>query len=112
MSLGQVLILILAIIILVCLFIYFFAGEISYKICLKRRAMAEKIINYEMEALANKLYKIDYDWWKKYNFEKVCVEGHNGEKLYPLFLKYHDSNKVAIIIHGYFARFEENEQIC
>ncbi|MDD2445653.1 MAG: alpha/beta hydrolase [Clostridia bacterium] len=107
MSLEQILILILAIFILICLFAYILAGEVCYKICLKRRAMAEKIINYEMDALADKLYKIDYNWWKKYDFKKICVKGHKGENLYPMFLKYHESKKVAIIIHGYFARFEE-----
>jgi len=107
MGFWEILILIIAIIILVLLFLYLTIGEICYRLCLKRHSIAEKVVNYEVDAIAAKLYKIDYDWWNKYDFKKVCVIGHNGAKLYPLFLKVNDSKKVAIVIHGYFARYVE-----
>ena len=107
MSLIQIIFLIVAIIVLICLVIYLITGEICYRLCLKRRAIVEKIVNFEMDVIAAKLYNIDFDWWKNFEFKKVCVIGLNGTKLYPLFLKHNNSKKVAIIIHGYFARYEE-----
>lgn len=106
MGFLQILFIIVAIVILICLIIYLITGEICYRLCLKRRAIAEKIVNYEMDVIASKLYKIDFNWWKNFKFEKVCVNGFKG-KLYPLFLKNKNSKKVAILIHGYFARYEE-----
>lgn len=107
MSFEQILILIIALLILFSLFIYLITGEICYRLCLKRKAIAEKIFNYEMDAIASKLYKIDFEWWGKYDFKKICVKAHNGSKLYPLFLKNGKSKKVAILVHGYFARYQE-----
>lgn len=107
MNFFEILFLVIAIIIILALFLYLLTGEICYRFCLKRQAFAEKIINFEIDTVAAKLYKIDFKWWEKHDFEKVCVKGYKGAKLYPLFLKVNDSKKVAIIIHGYFARYVE-----
>lgn len=77
---------------------YFFIGELSYYISLKRSSLVGKIINGEMETSQLKILKIDLSWWEKQNIEKV--ELFSKPKLVG-FLKINNPKKFVIIVHGY-----------
>ena len=82
-------------------------GEILLKISLKRESYIGKIVSKKTrENYPN--YKIDLKWWKDYSLEEVCVTSYDGKKLYPMILKAKkETGKVAIIIHGYNAKYQE-----
>lgn len=77
---------------------YFFIGEMSYYISLKRSSYVGKIINGEMEKTHIKILKIDLSWWDKQEIEKVEIS--SKPKLVG-FLKVNNPKKFVIIVHGY-----------
>ncbi len=82
-------------------------GEILLSISLKRDSLIGKIVAKETKK-AYKSFKIDLDWWKSFKLEEECVTSFDGKKLYPMILKSDvKSDKVAIVIHGYYAKFQE-----
>ncbi len=82
-------------------------GEILVTISLKRGSFIGKRVAKETKnSYPN--YKIDLKWWKDYKLEEICVTSYDGKKLYPMILKAKEkTNKVAIIIHGYYAKYLE-----
>ena len=109
MTTFEIISIILAVVILISVILYLIIGEICCRLILRRKSVAESVINYQMDNTLN-LYKIDYDWWKNFNFEKREIISFDGLKLYPVFYKNNNSRKVAIIIHGYFAHYTEMNQ--
>lgn len=109
MTIFEIISIILAVVILISVILYLIIGEICCRLILRRKSVAESVINYQMDNTLN-LYKIDYDWWKNFNFEKREIISFDGLKLYPVFYKSNNSRKVAIIIHGYFAHYTEMNQ--
>ena len=82
-------------------------GEILLSISLKRDSFIGKIVARETKK-AYKTFKINLDWWKNFKLEEECVTSFDGKKLYPMILKAKtNSDKVAIVIHGYYAKFQE-----
>lgn len=79
---------------------YFFIGELSYLISLKRSSLVGKIINNEMNKTWIKKLKIDLDWWNTQNTLRIVI----GSDLKLVgYLKLNNKKKFAIIVHGYMA---------
>ena len=82
-------------------------GELLLSLSLKRDSFIGKIVSKETRRTYSN-YKIDLKWWKDYKLEEVCVTSYDGKKLYPMILPAKEkTDKVAIIIHGYNAKYQE-----
>lgn len=105
-TIGIVTIVILSLILL--LFVgYFLSTYICYALSIRRDGLVGKHIKNVFKKDA-KLYGIDTEFWKNQNFEKFEIE-NNGDKLYGFYIKNPkvDTNKLAIVIHGYYSNHED-----
>ena len=93
--------------ILFALLFFALLGEILLAVSLKRCAFAGKKVEKEM--IDNKdFYKIDYEYFDNFNLEELTIITYDSKKLYPVLIKQKQrTNKVAIIIHGYYANFKD-----
>ena len=105
-TLGLVL-LIVASILIFAVVMYFAIGEFMLRLSVKRRAYVGMIIRREMNKRLNELL-IDFSYWNDYELEEVCVRTFDGLKIYPHIIESKKtSKKVAILVHGYYARYLE-----
>lgn len=74
-------------------------GLVGCLISLRKNSLAGKIINKQFRK-QYALYKIDVEWWDKFDAEEIQVEA-NKQKLKGFLIK-NNSNKIAICVHGIF----------
>lgn len=97
--------LVLIIILAVALFLvvaFFAMTFFLFKVTIGRKFFIGKIVNKQFNKDL-KEYKIDRNWWKSQQVEKLCIT-NNGTKLAGFFIKSKtQSKKLAIVIHGYYS---------
>ena len=93
---------------LLAMIMYLVVGRICFKIAFARKSTASRIVNKEMNKVIEQ-YKIDFCWWEKFSFETLSIKSRDGLKLIGHFLP-NNSNKLAIIVHGYGADYKEMQQ--
>ena len=82
---------------------YFFIGEISYSISLKRSSVAGKFIGKDMERKWIKRLKIDLSWWETNLTERVEIS--SKPKLVGR-IRINNPKKFVILVHGYMADYK------
>ncbi len=93
---------------LLAMLMYLVIGRICFKIALARKSTASRIVNKEMNKVIEQ-YKIDFCWWEKISFETLSIKSRDGLKLVGHFLP-NNTNKLAIVVHGYGADYKEMQQ--
>lgn len=103
---------ILGIIILIIfgLLYYLLVGELLYRIVFSRRSLSSRVLRKNIDKKL-KEYKIDLCWWDKHKFTKFSTVSFDQLKLVA---HYYDanSNKTAIIVHGFGENYREMQQYC
>ncbi len=90
--------------------LYLLLGAILFKMALSRKSVVKRVINKTV-AKTMQIYKMDFDWWNKYNFQNISIKSFDGLKLVAHYLST-GSNYLAIVVHGYGADYREMQQYC
>lgn len=110
-TLEVVLICVIATIILLLLG-FFLVGRILFQLMLKRNNIVGRGIARKLRKMARR-FKINYAWWDKFPKEFVSVTSYDELNLYARFIKSKkESNKVAIVIHGFMANHRDTQTYC
>ena len=80
--------------------LWFISGYITFSMALKRKGIIGKLINKKFRKTLSE-YKIDPSWWNKHKIEKLKITSDN-QTLTGFFIQNNNSNKIAILIHGYY----------
>lgn len=86
---------------------YFILGFHFYKISVSRNAFVGKLVVRHIEKDPTK-YSIDKSWWDRQRQEEITIK-NDGLNLYAALIraKSSQSNKVAILVHGYCVSHKE-----
>ena len=107
METVSLVLLIIAAVLIFAVVMYFIVGEFMLRLSVKRRSIIGMIIRREINKNLEG-YMIDFSYWDNYELEEVCVKTFDGLKLYPHIIENKkNSKKVAILVHGYYARYLE-----
>ena len=109
MSTIRIVTIILLSLILFAIFSYFLLTYVFYAITLKRNGLLGKYIQKVFHDNLSK-YGINLSWWNSQKLEKLKIK--NGDiKLSGIYIKNENakSNKLAIILHGYFSSYKDME---
>lgn len=102
MSTGAIVTLVILGVIILSIISYFIVGDILYRISVSRKALIGDIIEQHLSKRFAK-YKIDRKWWLKQNLEELTLNTEKDRLVGYLIRNEKKSNKVAILIHGYYA---------
>ena len=96
------------ILIIVGMVYYLVVGEFLFRLAFSRKKsrVRKKQIDKQI-----KDFKIDLCWWQKQKLEKVSIKSFDGLKLVGHYLN-NNSNKTAIVFHGYGGEYHEMQQYC
>lgn len=81
---------------------YFITGDILYRLSISRKALAGNIIERHLSKSFKK-YKINRDWWIKQKTEELSIITEKDKLVGYLIRSKQKTNKVAILIHGYYS---------
>ena len=101
MSTIQIITIVLLSIILSAFVFYFLLTYICYAVSIRRNGLIGKAINKKF-ASESQSYGIDRSFWKSNKAEKLTLE-KDGLKLAGFFVANERSDKLAVVIHGYFS---------
>lgn len=105
MKTFSIIMLVLLSLVLVYLSLYLLVVRITFRKSLGRKNISKRL--GEKSELINQ-YEIDLCWWEKYKFSGLTIMSEDGLKLKGYFYKsIYDSNKTALLIHGYGADYRE-----
>lgn len=102
MSNGVILFLVILGVIIFSVIAYFVTGDILYRLSVSRKAVVGNIIEKHLSKRFKK-YKINRDWWIKQNVEELELISEKDKLIGYLIRCKKQSNKVAILIHGYYS---------
>jgi len=86
--------------------LYFLVNFFIYHISLSRNNLTIRVINYFMKRHHDE-YKIDFSWFEKKKSEVLSIKSKDGTSLKANFFEKKNSNKLAIVCHGYGSDFRE-----
>ena len=104
MQIFSIIVLVFLALIIVVLGIYLIILRVFFHRCFSKQKNTEKRLDEKSKLID--AYKIDLCWWEKQNFMVLNIVSHEGLKLRGFFLD-RNSDKVAIIVHGYRCDYRE-----
>lgn len=105
MDIFTIIMLVLLGLILVVLAILILVGACSFSLSMSRKSLTKHMASLNTERNLQ-AYKIDHSWWDKQEVEEVCIESHDGFKLFGHFIS-SSTNKLAILAHGYGGEYKD-----
>ena len=106
MSAVQIVTIVLLALILSAFIFYFLLTYICYAASIRRNGIIGKSVNKHFSRTAEE-YGVDCNFWKSQKVEKLTIE-NNGLKLAGFYIPNSaQSNKLAIVIHGYFSSHKD-----
>lgn len=106
MSVFWITVIILLVLQLFLIALYFLFNFFFYNISLSRNSLTIKVIQYYMKRHLEE-YKIDFSWFDKKKVEILSLKTKDGTEIKANFYNKNNSNKLAIICHGYGSDFRE-----
>lgn len=89
---------------------YLVVGAILFRVTFSRRSLSSKILTKDLEQKI-KDYKVDLCWWDKYQFKKCSIKSFDGLTLKANYFD-SQSDKTAIVVHGFGQSYIEMQQYC
>ncbi|MBQ7327476.1 MAG: alpha/beta hydrolase [Clostridia bacterium] len=103
---------VLAIVLFVILgMIYYLAiGKLIFKVSFGRKTLKKRVEKKNLQQQLKDL-GIDLCWWDKVSFQKMEIKSVDGLQLVGHYFE-NNSNKTAIVVHGYGANYKEMQPYC
>ena len=95
----------IVVLIILALAFYLVVGAVLFKIVFSRRSVVSRVLRKDTQMRLQQ-HKIDLGWWTKVKFLKVSTTSFDGLKLVGHLFEA-NSNKTAIIFHGFGGSYAE-----
>lgn len=94
------------------LIVFFKTGKTMAELTLKRGSHFGRSIERKLKRMS-KRYKINYKWWDKFPYEVFNITSDDGLELYARILRQTEqSNKLAIVVHGFMSSHKDMQTYC
>jgi len=110
MRIVSVIVLVIIGLVFCALIYYLVVGAIIFRHFLAKKTLKSRLNKKSVDKELKK-HKIDLCWWKDNHFERVKVQSEDQLELVGYF-KNSDSNKTAIVVHGFGGSHLEMQPIC
>ncbi len=89
---------------------YLVVGKLLFKVSFGRKSLKKRV---EKKNLQQQLkdFGIDLCWWDKVDFQKMTTKSVDGLNLVGHYFD-NNSNKTALVVHGYGANYKEMQPYC
>lgn len=110
MKIFALIILAVVFVAILCMLYYLVVGRVLFKVSFGRKTLKKRV---EKKNLQQQLKDLDIDlcWWDKMKFQEVKTQSFDGLTLVGHYFD-NNSNKTALVVHGYSANYKEMQPYC